>query len=172
MPVDVSGLFKAFDGLLDKKESLARRMGVSAGVVVRDEAKENAPLGDAAKNGYSADWKTGSTEPGALKEAIYLAYNEGQSTPNKVVYSVSWNAKKAFWGVFIEFGFVMDHLVAMNKGGEFWTEKGKPKPGGSLRVDAAPFLAPALDNNIQRIANAALDRGREEFPKLMAEIKK
>lgn len=171
MPVDVSGLLRAFDGLSDLQESLARRMGVSGGVVIRDAAIENAPVGD-EKDGYAASWKTGSTEPGALKEAIYLAYNESQSNDQQIVYSVSWNAKKAFWGVFIEFGFIMDHLVGMNPDGTFWTDKSKKRPKGALTVDAQPFLAPALDNNIQRIVQATLDRGKQEFPKLLQEIKK
>jgi len=171
MTVDVSEWLKAFDGLDDLKESLARRMGVSAGVIVRDDAKERAPIGDPTE-GYDASWKTGSDQPGALRDAIYLAYSDA-STETQVVYSVSWNAKKAFWGVFVEFGFVMEHLVLMNRAqNTFWTEKGEARPDGPLRVEATPFLAPALDSNIARIAKAALDRGKIEFPKLLQEIKK
>lgn len=172
MPVDISDLLKGLDGLVGLKESLARRMGVSAGIVVRDEAKENAPIGDPFQMGYGADWKTGSTEPGALKESIYLAYNEKQTTKDRVVYSVSWNAKKAFWGVFMEFGFVMSDVTLGGSGVGFWTLKGTSRIGGPLNVKAHPFLAPALDQNISRIAKAAIDRGKEEFPKLLQEIKK
>lgn len=169
MTVDVTDWIKAFDGLDDLKESLARRMGVTAGQIVRDDAKERAPVGGA---GYDADWKTGSSDPGTLRDAIYLAYNEKQSDKTQVVYSVSWNAKKAFWGVFMEFGFIQSHLIAMNGDGAFWTYKGRERKDGPQFVEAQPFLAPALDSNIGRIRQAALERGKEEFPKLLQEIKK
>lgn len=172
MPVDLSGLFAGLDGLVEKKESLARRMGVSGGQVVREAARDNVPIGDPT-DGYDAPWKKGSTEPGALRDAIYLAYSEKRSDKDRFVYSVSWNTKKAFWGVFVEFGFIMEHLVLMNVGqNTFWTVKGAVRPNGPLRVNAKPFLAPALDQNLSRIFDAALNRGKEELPKLLAEIKK
>lgn len=167
MTVDVSGWVKAFDGLADLKESLARRMATTGGRIVRDDAIERAPLGGA---GYDAGWKTGSTEPGTLKDAIYLAYNERQSNETQVVYSVSWNAKKAFWGVFMEFGFIQEHLITMNKNATFWTQKGRERKDGPQHVEAQPFLAPALDSNISQIRQAVLERGKEEFPKLLKEI--
>lgn len=172
MTVDVSEWIKAFDGMDDLKESLARRMGVTAGQVVRDDAKDRAPLGDPWVMGYGADWKTGSDDPGALKESIYLAYNERQSNDQQIVYSVSWNAQKAFWGVMVEFGFIMADQVVGESGVGFWTLKGTPRKGGPLQVKAQPFLAPALDANIGRIRDAALARGKEEFPKLLQEIRK
>lgn len=169
MTVDVSEWLKAFDGLDDLKESLARRMGVSAGVIVRDDAKDRAPVGG---DGYGADWKTGSTDPGTLKDAIYLAYNEKQSSEQQVVYSVSWNAKKAFWGVFMEFGFLQEFKIGMNPNATFWTNKAYPREGGPQRVEAQPFLAPALDANVQNVYRAAVSRGKEELPNLLREIKK
>ncbi len=172
MTVDVSEWLKALDGMDDLKEALARRMGVSGGVIVRDAAIENAPDGD--KNGpYNAEWKTGSSakQEHVLADAMYLAYSD-QSTPTKIVYSISWNAKKAFWGVFVEFGFLMDNLVIMNPDGSFFTDDSKPKPGGGLQVKARPFLAPALDANVQNVYRAAVSRGKEELPKLLREIKK
>jgi hypothetical protein len=171
MTVDVSEWIKAFQGLDDLKESLARRMGVSAGQIVRDDAKERAPIGDPYKDGYGAAWKTGSDDPGALKEAIYLAFNEKQSNAVTVVYSVSWNAKKAFWGVFKEFGFVMQYATFGNSGSGFWTDKSYNQENRPLQIKAEPFLAPALDSNISKIRDAALNRGKEEFQKLLQEIK-
>lgn len=173
MPVDISDLMAGLDGLDKMKESLARRMGVSAGVIVRDEAKENVITGDRGP-AYQADWKTGSSvnQDHVLADALYLAYNEKLSVGGKVVYSVSWNSEKAFWGVFKEFGFEMEDVVAGNPDIGFWTLKGKKREDGPLRVEATPFLAPALDENIARILQAALDRGKAEFSKLLQEHKK
>lgn len=171
MPVDVSEWLKAFDGLNDLKVSLASRMAVEAGVIVRDDAKERAPEADPFVMGYNAEWKTGSTTPGALRDAIYLSRSDS-SNDTQVVYSVSWNSREAFWGVFVEFGFEMTDMVIGASGVGFWTVKGVKRPGGSLQVKAQPFLAPALDSNIQRIATAAIARGREELPKLLAEIRR
>src|SRR5574337_933078 len=68
------------------RESLARSMAVAGGKVLRDEAKLLAPVGTE---------EGGSIHPGALRNAIYLAFKDSGSTGKNIRYSVSWNAKKA-----------------------------------------------------------------------------
>lgn len=172
MTVDVSGWIKAFDGMDDKKESLARRMGVSGGKVIEDAARANVPEGDRGE-AYRADWKTGSSESQqyTLRDAIYLAFRDNESGPTQVVYAVSWNSAKAFWGVFVEFGFQMTHQVIQNEDGTYFTLKGIPRKGGTLQVESRPFLGQAFDANSGKAIAAMLARGKEEFPKLLAEIR-
>jgi len=70
--VDFSGIVKGLEKMGPAfQESLARRMGVAAGSVIRDEAKERAPVGK------TGTW--GSITPGLLKSSIYLAYSPEQS---------------------------------------------------------------------------------------------
>lgn len=173
MPVELSGLFEGLDGLIDIKESLARRMGVAAGAVVRDAAKELAPEGS-PEDGYGADWRHPSNiKPGALRDAIYLAYAANRSDRERFTYAVSWNAKQAYWGAMVEFGVDMVHQVATDGEGNFWTvkdENGLPtkrsngpmmaRKAGPLRIEARPFLGPALDANHGKMLAAALQAGK------------
>lgn len=69
------------------RESLARRVGVAGGTEFRDEAKARAPK-----------------RKGLFASAIYLAYKQDLSGPAKVVYSITWNSKKAPHGHLIEYG--------------------------------------------------------------------
>ena len=97
---DMSSAMAGLQKLGDLKESLARRMGVSGGVVLRDEAKKNADRGSDAVVNSRAEGSTGigSREAGALAAAIYLAFDTERSDEKQVVYNVSWNQKDA-WSV-------------------------------------------------------------------------
>src|SRR5574337_746439 len=90
------------------RESLARSMAVAGGKVLRDEAKLLAPVGTE---------EGGSIHPGALRNAIYMAFKDSGSTGKDIRYSVSWNAKKAPHGHLVEFGHWQPYVVAKIPGG-------------------------------------------------------
>lgn len=71
------------------RESLARRMLVSGGVVLRDEAKAQAPVGVAEEQ--LVRQYGGSLKPGSLQAAIYLAKSDKLTTRTVFTYVVSWN---------------------------------------------------------------------------------
>lgn len=83
--------------------SLARSMAVAGGQLLRDEAKQNAPV-----------------DTGLLRDSIYLAFKDDRSSEAQIVYSVSWNSRTAPHGHLIEFGH---WHVQGGKGGErtSWT---------------------------------------------------
>ncbi|MCG8275404.1 HK97-gp10 family putative phage morphogenesis protein [Stenotrophomonas sp. NLF4-10] len=135
------------------RHQLARSMAVAGGKVLRDEAKSRAPVGEDSKN------------PGTLRDAIYLAYRDGESTEAVEVYSVSWNAKKAPHGHLVEFGHWQTHARYKGKDGEWYT--GAPLAAPKW-VPAYPFLRPALDAALPRAKAAMLERGRERLPELLA----
>lgn len=138
---------------------LARSMGVAGGQVLRDEAKLLAPLGTE---------EGGSIYPGALRNAIYLAFREGPSTGGKVVYSVSWNAKKAPHGHLIEFGHWQYNKVVKIEGGYGGGWFTLPvKRDAPKWIPAHPFLRPALDIAGGRARAAMIERGRERLPELL-----
>ncbi len=140
--VDLSSVMEGLDGLVKLRTSLSRSMAVAGGKVLRDEAKERAPV-----------------KSGRLKGAIYLAYKDGRSTDDEVVYSISWNAKVAPHGHLIEFG----HAVV--RGGK--AGKGGVNIGWA---PAKPFLRPAYDAALPRAQQAMIERGRERLPELLRDL--
>lgn len=150
------------------RESLARRMLVSGGSVLRDEAKERARESQAQSAWNISEGKTGSHRPGTLADAVYLAKNDRLTTGTTFVYSVSWNQKQAFWGKFLEFGYTRVHVVVKDKDGNYWTRK-KLLLAAPIRVPARPFLGPAYDAKIEAARAAMIERGRIELPILLRE---
>lgn len=154
------------------KESLARRMGVSGGVVLRDEAKRNAAERDIWSITNPLAASRGSTVAGTLAKAIYLALDTDNTNAEQVVYKVSWNAKDAWWGKLVEFGYRPKYKIAKDKHGNWFTlhdENGKPIPLPSRgeRVGAYPFLGPAYDAKLGQARRDMIARGKEELPKLL-----
>jgi len=149
--LDVSGWTKALDNLAgEKRVSLARSMCVAGGEVLRDEAKLLAPF-----------------ENGVLKDAIYLAYKDDRSTEAQVVYSVSWNHRKAPHGHLIEFGHWQPYKVVKLPNGDWFTTKEKlPSPKW---ISAKPFLRPAYDIAKGRAVQAMIERGKQRLPELLTE---
>lgn len=141
-----AGLAKLADPAM--RESLARSMAVAGGQVLRDEAKLQAPV-----------------ESGLLKSAIYLAHKEGKSTDSRVVYSVTWNAKKAPHGHLLEFGHWQPFVTIKVNGQWVSTNKRREQPKW---VSARPFLRPAYDIGSARAQDAMIQRGRERLPQLLA----
>jgi HK97 gp10 family phage protein len=138
--LDISEWASALDQLGSLRVSLARSMAVAGGTILRDEAKRNAPV-----------------DTGLLRDSIYLAYKDGLSNEAQIVYSVTWNSKKAPHGHLIEFGH---WHVQGGKGGE-----------KTSFTPAQPFLRPAFDQ-MPRAKAAMIERGRERLPELLAEVNK
>lgn len=158
--LDTTQTDKAFAGLAGPvKESLARRMLVSGGVLLRDAAKSNALMG-ANKEGV---------EPrGVLAAAIYLARDTDAETKTMFAYTISWNARKAPHGHLVEFGHWRTHAVYKAANGEWYTNKSQPLDA-PVWVAARPFLRPTFDSYGGTAVRAMLQRGAEELPKLLRE---
>lgn len=164
---DASGwdkVFNALDGPL--KESLARRMGVSGGRIIRDEAKLRAPSSDGATYNPTS---RGSHAAGTLKNAIKVIYNERLSSTTQYVYSVTWINRDAWWGKLIEFGHWQTQYL-QRPDGMFYTPK---HARDKVRwVPAEPFLAPAYEARILDAKAAMIERGKNELPILLREHNK
>lgn len=139
------------------RESLARSMAVAGGQLLRDEAKARAPVGTA---------EGGSITPGLLRSAIYLAFRDKESTEKVVVYSVTWNSKKAPHGHWPEFGHWQTHARYRGDDGEWYTGAPLKRPKW---IAAEPFLRPAFEAMHQRVQVVMIERGRERFAELLAD---
>ena len=155
---DLSGLLAGLDKLAGPlRESLARSMAVAGGKVLRDEAKLRAPVGTE---------EGGSIYPGALRDAIYLAFKEAKSTIGQVTYSVTWNSKKAPHGHLLEFGHWQPYVVRKTPTGYYTTKVKKETPTWTA---AHPFLRPAIDAAGARAQAAMIERGKQRLPELLAD---
>ena len=159
--VDLSSVMAGLDRLSGVAESLARSMAVAAGQAVRDEAKARAPV-----------------DTGKLRDALYLAYREGRSSESQVVYSVTWNSKKAPHGHLLEFGHWRYNEIINGKAQKSLAPGLKRGRGpqdhtgpGALEhpvwVPAYPFLRPAYEAVAPRMAQIMVERGRERLPELL-----
>lgn len=170
--VDISEMLAGLEKLDGAKESIGRTMGLAMGVEVRDEAKVRAPVLEPGTQG------TDGQVAGTLRDAIYVAYDDRRAvlTPGTFTYTVSWNSKKAPHGHLLEFGHWMPYYWAQNAQGQFYTpipsatKRGKQK--GILRDDPLwvkqhPFLGPAFDAKLPRLASIAFQAGTVRFQELM-----
>ncbi|HYG07656.1 MAG TPA: HK97-gp10 family putative phage morphogenesis protein [Stenotrophomonas sp.] len=146
--VDLSGALAGLDSLAEMTNSVARSMGVAAGQAVRDEAKARAPVDD-----------------GTLRDAIYLAYRDGDSTQARVVYQVSWNSKKAPHGHLLEFGHWRTNVLVRGEDGK-WRATSELLPA-PVWTAAHPFLRPAYEATLSRLAEVAAARGRKRLAELL-----
>lgn len=145
--------------------SLARRMGVAGGTILRDEAKVNALQSHARTSWTPNPNSRGSETPGTLADAIYLAFDKKGSSDTLHRYAVSWNAKKAWWGKLREFGYFQRFRVYKDAQGVYHTTKEKlPQP---KRRPADPFLAPAFDAHLAAVKSAMIAAGKIELPKIL-----
>lgn len=101
-------------GSFNPARLLARveRVGVATHAAVRPAAQAGAQVY------YDEVERRVPVDSGELKNALYQAYAD-ESTPQRAVYRISWNKKKAFHGHFIE--------------------------NGTSKMAAQPFLRPAYD---------------------------
>ena len=163
LKLDVTNWVMVFDALGGPlKESLARRMLVEGGVLLRDAAKGNARM---AAN------KEGVDVRGLLAKSIYLVFDNDASNENSYTYKISWNSKMAPHGHLVEFGHWMTHKVYKGADGNWYTRKDQPLPA-PVWVSARPFLRPTMDSYAGTAIRAMILRGQREFPALMGEIGK
>ncbi len=141
------------------KESLARRMLVEGGVLLRDAAKSNARL---AAN------KEGAETRGLLASAIYLVFDTDASGKTSFTYKISWNSKVAPHGHLVEFGHWRTHVVYKASNGEWYTIKDRPLDS-PVWVAARPFLRPTWDSYRGAAVRVMIARGQKEAPKLLQE---
>lgn len=173
MKADMSSALEGLSKLAGPiKESLARRMAVSGGITLRDEAARNAAQRDIWSITNPLATSRGSTVAGTLAKAVYLAHDTELSNDKQVVYKVSWNNEKAWWGKLVEFGYQPKYKIAKDKHGNWFTlhdENGKkiPLDRDVARVRAYPFLGPAYDSKIGQARRDMVKRGKEELPKLL-----
>ena len=158
---DIADALNGLDKLGAIGYKLARSMGVAAGEALRDEAKLRAPVGKAEDTAAGG----GSIVPGSLRNAIYLAFRDKDSTNVRVKYSVSWSAKKAPHGHLLEFGHWQPYTVVLTKNG--WRTTTSFRAGGPKRIPAFPFLRPAYESLMPRLRSIMVDRGRARFPELI-----
>lgn len=163
---DVSGWIEGLDKLAGPiRTSLARRMAVEGGVALRDEAKRWVQPSVGPYNPNSR----GSQEAGQLRDAIYLAYDSEGSTDTVFTYHISWNAKKAWWGKLVEFGYFQRYVVYYNdKMGYFSTIKER-RLDDPQWVPGKPFLRPAYDITRPKLVTIMVARGQKELPILLGE---
>ena len=160
--VDLSEVMSGLDRLAGMKESLARTMGAAMGAVVRDEAKERAPVLQPGNEG------TDGQLPGTLRRSIYLAYDERRNVINRdsYRYTVSWNSRIAPHGHLLEFGHWMPFMVIRTEGGLWTTLVNNPLPGNGFFVQAHPFLGPAFDAKQPSLHGVAISAGTQRFREL------
>ena len=163
--LDTSGWSDAFAVLNGPlKESLARRMCVEGGVLMRDEAKSQV----ARSQGPYTESSRGSHESGTLENSIYLVFDQAASSDTLFTYSVSWNAKQAWWGKLVEFGWIQTHKVYMGKDGTWYTTK--TELAAPKHHAAHPFLRPAYDISFPQLAAVMTARGKRELPILLGSM--
>lgn len=162
--VDLREVFAGLDKLSGMKESIARTMGAAMGEVVRDEAKERAPVLDPSNRG--ADDQT----PGLLKRSIYLAYDDRRRMLNNNAYryTVSWNSRLAPHGHLLEFGHIQPYAYYWSASHGYYTPDNPlvPLPGNGFKVDAYPFLGPAFDAKLSSLHSIAISAGARRFTEL------
>lgn len=156
---EITKFFETLEG--PARESLARRMGAAGGRVLRDEAKQRAPISDPPYNPNSR----GSHQPGTLRDSIYLAFNTTNSSQTVFQYDVTW-PKVAYWGKFIEFGWIQKFYVGRNADGSFYTDKTRELKV-PIRHPAKPFLRPAYDAAQGRAKAAIIETGKRELPRVL-----
>ena len=160
--VDLREVFAGLDKLSGMKESIARTMGAAMGEVVRDEAKERAPVLDPTNAG------TDNQVPGLLKRSIYLAYDDRRRMLNNNAYryTVSWNSRLAPHGHLLEFGHWMPFMAIRTAEGLWTTDVNRPLPGNGFFVQAVPFLGPAFDAKLSTLHSVAVSAGTRRFTEL------
>lgn len=111
---------------------------------------------------------------GNLKKSIYRVYSKANSTPNKAVYHISWNYKKAPHGRWLEWGRMQRYKTYIGKDGKWHTAvrpgmRGKKPPSSraSLAVKDA-YYVPLKGGPIQRPGYAFIRRAESAIPRALA----
>lgn len=135
MDLDLGEIEKIFRKLSDPERiaHVARSTALAGAKVLREEAKVRAPK-----------------DEGTLRDSIYVAYAESDSTEILKTYTVSWNTKKAPHGHLIEFG----HWLVIGANRIRW-------------VQPYPFLRPAYDAVIMQARDAMIARAKQRMSELL-----
>lgn len=130
---DTKELEKALSKLSqDVREDIAKSAAVAGGQVIRDEAKLRVPV-----------------KSGKLKDSIYVAHSEKDSSDKQKTVTVSWNAKKAPHGHLPEFGY---WLVINGK--------------TIRRIPGKSFLGAGFEAVQEKAIKAAQDRIKQKLSEL------
>lgn len=143
--VDTSELDRLLQEVIDIAEESVRPAAQAGAEVIYREARRLAGRSTSPHYFYGTSYKKVEGQrfgpgdvvrgrylfnPGTLKAAIYQKYSEDNSTPKRATYHVSWNAEKAPYGGFVEYGL------------------------SPFTPKSTPFLRPALINKQQEAVDA------------------
>lgn len=117
---------KRLDGLVARATDNVRPAAQAGAQVYYDAVKAAAPVGQSV---HHTKGKKLTFQPGNLRDSIYQAYADKESTDRKAVYRVSYNRTKAFYGHFVE--------------------------RGTSKMAARPFIRPSYDAQRQKAIEAA-----------------
>lgn len=132
---DYAKIAKKLDGITEASKDALRPAAQAGAEIFYLEARMRAPVSDGSHFFYGSSSKKSGVryffKSGNLRDSIYQYYNKRASTPEKAVYSISWNHRKAPYGYMVEYG--------------------------TSRAPAHPFLRPAYDASAARARDAVLD---------------
>lgn len=125
---DLFALDAAVDALEQRLHAAARPAAQAAAQVLYDRVQRNVSrLGRVTGN---------------LAGSIYQVYSKDKSSPERAVYHISWNTKKAPHGHLLEYGYVRRFKVFVGPDGKWRTVKSQPL-AAPVQVAAHPFVRPA-----------------------------
>lgn len=131
---DLSKIAKKLDGITKASKEALRPAAQAGAEIFYIEARFRAPVSDSAHFFYGGSSKKSGVRyffrSGNLRDSIYQYYNKGASSPEKAVYSISWNHRKAPYGYMVEYG--------------------------TSRAPAHPFLRPSYDAAASRARDVVL----------------
>jgi hypothetical protein len=110
--MDVSSVYAMLDRLEEDAESVIRPAAQAGAEVVYQEARRLVGRSTKPHYFYGTSYKKGSESkdgrykynPGHLRDSIYQVYSRDNSSKTVATYHVSWNMKKAPYGLFVERG--------------------------------------------------------------------
>lgn len=92
---------KRLDGLVARATDNLRPAAQAGIDVYYQEVKARVPVGQSV---HHTKGKKQTFQPGNLRDSIYQAFADKDSSDTRAVYRVSYNKKKAFYGYFVEHG--------------------------------------------------------------------
>lgn len=163
---------KALDNIADPelRESLARKTAVEIGVVLRDEAKRRAPVGQGGSELGRVHGKSSVEKPGELRDAMYLAFKAKRSNEARVIYSVNWNHRQAGHGHLAEFGHDFPYSIRRAANGYWFTDKTRPN-NNPIRAKGALFMQGTWESKGEQAIDAGMQRLRNLMPEYLAQVK-
>jgi hypothetical protein len=128
MTLDIASLEREIDADAEKVQKALRPAAQAGSQVLYDQVELNVA---------GIKKKTGN-----LAQSIYQVYSKRDSTPDRPMYEISWNPRKAPHGYLVENGHIQRFKVYQGKDGNWYINKKAPL-AAPRRVAANPFVAPA-----------------------------